>query len=358
MSDTRAEIVIIEKIEDHPNADLLSIATVLGDYPVIVKRDEYKVGDICTYLSIDLIVPDSEQFFFLCPKSYEKFEENGEIKQRIVGTKYSLGKVPEKNRILKAKKIRNVYSMGMIIPAIDGFNVGDSVMEVGGFKKWEEENEENIPMVKRMRGSNAESPPKEFAIPRYDIENVRKYLSCIDPYEEYVFNEKLEGSNACFCHDGQKLWSRSRNWYKKHDPEDPWIDISIRYELENKISKYPYLAFFGELIGCVKGFRYDCSLNTKIRFFDIYDTKTQRYLDYDNFTAIIDELGLERVPELYRGKWTNKDEMYAYAEGMTTLGGKSVREGFVLKPVKERYEPRLNSRLILKLVGNGYNLQK
>ena len=83
-----------------------------------------------------------------------------------------------------------------------------------------------------------------------------------------------------------------------------------------------------------------------------------RYLDYDDFLSIIKDLGLTPVPELYRGFWKDKGEMYAFAEGQTTLGGKNIREGFVVKTVKERFEPKINSRMQFKLVGEGYNLKK
>jgi hypothetical protein len=145
--------------------------------------------------------------------------------------------------------------------------------------------------------------------------------------------------------------------------QDPWWDIAIRYGLNEKLSKFPMLVFFGEIYGQVKGFSYDCevigkTIQSKIRFFDIWDVKQLKYLDYDNFVSIVKEAGLDTVPELYRGVWQGKEEMYKYAEGMTTLGHKHIREGFVLRTVKERYESQLDSRMQLKLVGEGYNLQK
>jgi RNA ligase (TIGR02306 family) len=367
MSDWQPQVVFIEKIEKHPNADNLSIAIVLGDYPVVIKTGQYDVGCVAGYLPIDTIVPDTEQFYFLCPKAYEQYEENGETKSRQVGMKYSLGSVPEKYRILKAKKIRNVYSQGMLVDvpqATDtgASNIGMSIIDYLDLRKWEAPEEEDNIVSLKMRGANAESPPKGWSIPYYDINSVRKYGTCIQEDEEVVLTEKLNGSNASFCHDGEKLWAKSRNWYKKFDEEDPWWDIAIRYKLEESLTKYPGIVMFGELIGNVKGYRYnaaiaDGKLNSKIYFFDAYDTKKNRYLDYDDFVSIVKDLALDATPELYRGKWLGKD-MYSYAEGPTMLGGKHIREGFVVKTIKERYEPRLDSRLILKLVGEGYNLQK
>lgn len=370
MTDWQPQIVKIEKVENHPNADALDIVTVLSDYPVIVKRGEYKVDDLAAYLPIDTIVPDTEQFYFLCPKAYEKYEEDGEVKQRQIGPKYLLGQVPEKYRILKAKKIRNVYSQGMLAPLPKqafpfpfDWSVGDSVVQEIDLKKWDEPEEDNIPNAKRIKGGNAEKAPQGWAIPHYDIDGLRKYLACLLPDEEVVLTEKLHGSNAAFCHDGAKLWVKSRNFYKRMDSDDPWWDIAIRYGLEEKLAKFPMKVFFGELYGQVKGFRYDCEIidgqmHSKIRFFDVWDVATMRYLDYDPFVAMVTEADLPLVPELYRGVWQGKELMYPYAEGLTTLGGKHIREGFVLRTIKERYEPKLNSRMQVKLVGEGYNLQK
>jgi RNA ligase (TIGR02306 family) len=391
MSDWSPQIVRIEKIEKHPYADALDIATVLGDYPVIVKRDEYKKGDLAGYIPIDSIVPDTEEFHFLCPKNIEKYEEveGNEIvtKTRVLGPKFPVGLVPEKNRIIKAKKIRGIYSQGMLVstaglikPVLpydvepiaiveDGtkynlftWNPGDSIVEALSLKKWKEEEEDNLPGLKKTR-TNAEKAPQGWSIPHYDIDSVRKVVNLLLPGEEIVLTEKIHGSNAGFSHDGIRLWVKSRNFYKKMDEEDMWWDIAIRYELDKKLSQYPGLVFFGEVYGHVKKFCYDTIIEggrllTRVRFFDVWDTKKMRYVDYDERVHICTELGLDMVPELYRGPWLGKEQMYPYAEGLTTLGGKHIREGWVLNTVKERFEPHLNSRMQFKLVGEGYNLQK
>jgi len=362
MSDFNPQVVRIEKVTKHPNADKLDVAIVLNDYPVIVKRNEYKEGDIASYLCIDAIVPDTEQFYFLCPKSYEKYEDNGEIKQRQIGPKYPIGSVPEKYRVLKAKKILDVYSQGMLVAAPIGMNVGDSVVDVFGLKKYEEEEEDNLLIVK-AKGANAAPPPKEFSIPHYDIDGARKYINCLLPDEDIVLSEKLHGCNFSACSDGEELHVKSRNFYKKMDPDDMWWNVALRMSLESKLQAYPYLAFFGELVGNVKGFRYDAEIKdnellTQVHFFDIYNTKISRYLDYDDYRSICKSLDLKVVPELYRGKLIDKETMYSYAEGQSTLNPKHIKEGWVLSTVVERFEPRLNSRMKIKLIGEGYNLQK
>ena len=375
MSDWQPQVVKIEKVEKHPDADALDVCTVLGDYPVITKRNEYVVGGLAGYIPIDSIVPDVEMFHFLCPLNKEKYEEiEGDTivtKERILGTKYAVGSVPEKYRRIKAKRIRGTYSQGMLvslvsIPAyhpLELWKPGDSIADSLSLKKWEEEEEENLPGLKKTRGTNAEKAPSGWSIPHYDIDGIRKYVECLGESEEIVLTEKIHGSNAGFSHDGTRLWVKSRNYYKKMDEDDMWWDIALRYDLENKLAQAPHLVFFGEVYGQVKKFRYDTviedgRLMTKIRFFDVWDTRLMRYMNYQERLNMLNVLGLDSVPELYRGPWLGKEQMYPYAEGMTTLGGKHIREGWVLNTLKERYEPRLDSRMQVKLVGEAYNLQK
>jgi RNA ligase (TIGR02306 family) len=355
-------VVKIDKIVKHPNADNLSIATISGDYPVVIKTDQYVEGQLVGYLAIDTIVPDIEDYYFLCPKAYEQYEEKGEIKQRQLGPKFLVGFVPERSRIIRAKKLRGVYSQGMLVDCPFGFKEGDDLVERFGLKKWEEEEEDNLPIIK-SRGANAAPPPKGWGIPYYDLENVRRYSNCLIGEKDVILTEKIHGSNAAYCFDGENLVVKSRNFYKKSDPDDMWQDAALRNDIANKLSKYPMMVFFAELCGQVKGFRYsseviDGKLMTQLLFFDIYDLHTKRFVDYDCFKEIIDDIGLRTTPIIYRGPWLDNDTMYEMAERKTSLGGKHMAEGWVLSLGKERYEEKLSGRLKLKYVSKQYNLQK
>jgi hypothetical protein len=59
---------------------------------------------------------------------------------------------------------------------------------------------------------------------------------------------------------------------------------------------------------------------------------------------------------LHRGPWSAA--LCALAEGPTVIGeGAHVREGFVVRPVRERVDRRAG-RVVLKLHGEGYLLRK
>jgi len=363
MTQWYAEVVKIEKVEHHPNADFLDIVTVLGDYPVIAKRYEYKVGDLAAYIPIDSIVPDIETFAFLSP-----------IKKDAYGNDYRLpvGSIPEKYRRIKAKKIRGVYSQGLLVKKPAHLNLGDSIVEYFSLKKDVSEECEDEVLTQEeiafrnannLKSGNPTKAPSGWSIPYYDIDGLRKYVYCLKEDEEIVLTEKLHGQNAAYCFDGQQLWVKSRNLYKKKSDDDQWWSIAFRYNLEEKLKAYPMYIFFGEIVGNNKNFRYDAKIvngqiQTSVFFFDIYDISSNKYFDYDQRVEILKKLELPMVPELYRGKWLGKEKMYPYAEGPSAINPSHIREGFVLLTSKERFENKLNARMQLKLVGEGFNLLK
>lgn len=57
-------ILALDKIE---NADAIAKATVLG-WQLVVKKDEFQVGDLCVYCEIDSLMPEREEFEFLKPR--------------------------------------------------------------------------------------------------------------------------------------------------------------------------------------------------------------------------------------------------------------------------------------------------
>jgi RNA ligase (TIGR02306 family) len=374
-------IVRIEKIEPHPNADRLEIAYVEGS-PVVVAKGGYSVGDLAGYIPIDTVVPDNRQFEFLIPpKQIQKQDKTGKCYTEVIGKKFEVGSVPEQFRIIKAKKVRGVYSQGLLIrgrqvfllcsPPIHAVNFsigpsfkeGQSIVEFFNLTKWIEPDDDESKFTSTGNGNSEKSP---YKVPYYDIENAKKFISCLGEAEEIVLEEKIHGCNAAFMHDEVRLWTKSRNLFKYRDPDCLWWDVAIRYNLEGKLAKYPFLTFFGEIYGQVKKFPYDTVKNEngnyvpQIRFFDIYDTRAQRYLDWDQRNEVFDDLNLPMVPLIsiswfYADNWKN---LQNFAEGKSSLGGSPCKEGFVLRTRKERFEPKLQSRMMLKYVSQQYNLSK
>lgn len=326
MSEFHVRVVKIGEIVRHDNADTLSITMVDGGYPVIFRTGEFQTGDLAVYIPVDSIVPDEPQWAFL-----------------------------KGHRRIKAKKLRGVFSMGMLTKLPEGsFQEGDNLQELLKIEKWD-------PFVytKRMFTGQSISSPQAFPV-YTDLDSLRKFSRLIVENEEVILTEKIHGANARYgWHDGQ-FWAGSHRHFKKPIhleglAPDMWWKAALELNLEEKMKSRPELGFYGEVYGQVQDLKYGLT-GLDVRFFDILDLKTQKYLDYDDAQKIFDELGLKTVPVLYRGPWTN--ELRSLAEGMSTLpDAYHVREGFVLRPVKERHDLRCG-RVILKFVGEGYLLRK
>ena len=65
-----AYVVTIDEIRPIPNYDRVEHARV-GGWWVIVKKDEFKVGDLAVYIEVDSKVPEKEPFMFLEKKHFK-----------------------------------------------------------------------------------------------------------------------------------------------------------------------------------------------------------------------------------------------------------------------------------------------
>jgi RNA ligase (TIGR02306 family) len=120
-----ATVQLIEDLKEIPGADSILVASVLG-WRVVVRKDEFKVGDKCVYVEIDSVLPPREEFDFLKERKYrvKTIKLRGQISQGIC---FSVN-------ILNGKKYKD-------------FEVGDDVSDVLGITKYE--SPENISATKQ-----------------------------------------------------------------------------------------------------------------------------------------------------------------------------------------------------------------
>ena len=70
MSDRKlASVRRISALDPIPGKDRIVLATVDG-WHVIVKKDEFNVGDLCVYCEIDSVLPQRPEFEFLAKTNY------------------------------------------------------------------------------------------------------------------------------------------------------------------------------------------------------------------------------------------------------------------------------------------------
>lgn len=324
MSEFHVEVVRLGPVEKHPNADSLGITQVHGGYPVICRLGEYVEGQLATYIPVDAIVPDRPEWEFLGGK-----------------------------RRIRAKKLRGVFSMGMLAPAPVGAAEGDDVAELLGVTKWDpsEDATPNGPRV-RVPCADDETTGPTATIPVYDLEGLRRYMGALVEGEPVYLTEKIHGENARLYHDGDRLWVGSRTRWKRLDAACGWSRYAREHNIEERLRPFAGLCFYGELYGNTE-LKYGAD-NTKrgLRIFDIFIADRGRYVDSREFFSG-NEWPFERVPVLHSGPWSK--ELLALAEGKSTLGD-HVREGFVVKPAVERVGH--HGRTAFKFVGQGYLTRK
>ena len=389
MSDLKVEIIKVGVLSPHPSADTLDITKVF-DYPVIVKRGNFAEGDLAAYVPIDAVVPASKAWEWL-----------------------HAGAEDQKHRRVKAKRLRGIYSEGLLIPVSTEyfgnpaeFHEGDEVSGVLGITKYD---------PGPLRGSGGAKghgpnfhnrmPITVSLMPKYtDMENIRRYPGALIPGEQVLIMEKIHGSNARYgylpaARPPIKWWEKAINWAFGWKPAEEemfvvgshntlrWTDYSSPKDwharadsniwhkaaknagLEQICKDCPGLVFFGEVFGDVQDLTYGAPKGSglvEFRLFDIYDTAEKRYLDIGETREVAENVGLLPAPVLYKGPW-NPEELPIYRDGITQevvncrdagrcSPAHQIREGCVIRPVQER--TYVGGRLILKAVSPAYLTRK
>ncbi len=188
MSEFRCEVVRI-KIEPHPQADQIEIARV-GDYQSIVRKGQFKDGDLAVYIPEQAVVPE---WLLKHMGLYDEAKQKG-------GLAGSLG-----NRV-KAIKLRGVVSQGLVLSLecsdrdqlpryyvtnqeaedTDEVSEGQDVAEFLGIVKYEPALPSH--MRGRIVGVDYEATAK------YDFDNLKKTPTLFEDGEEVVITEKIHGT--------------------------------------------------------------------------------------------------------------------------------------------------------------------
>lgn len=284
-----ASIEKIINIREIPDSQNIEVAQVLG-WKVVVKKDEFKIGDLCCYIQIDTIVPDKPEFEFLKPCKFR----------------------------VRTIKLRGQISQGLIIP-IDSnwknkFYTGDDVTDVIGvlkyskdidivepkpkmpkiwWKKWVYMFKYNVvlKLFPGLKKVNRTKFPTNL-IPITDEERIQNIPQILEEYKGkmFVVSEKLDGSSITIIHEksrlGQskfricsrrfELFNTSNEWYKV------FMDTCFKNHILNLVDRFKTndIIVQGEYIGKPQGNRYKLSSN-EIRLFNIFVNGVR--LDQDTF---------------------------------------------------------------------------
>lgn len=377
----KVEIVPI-KLEPHPNADRLSVVRVYN-FTVVVNTADWQGVEKAAYVQPDSVMPDLPQYRFLKDTSSTR-KERDEIEaafqkeftdldppsdlahaDRTEKLRKLEAKIDANTKYLRitVKKLRGIISMGMLLPCPEGAEIGDDVADKLGITHYEPE------MISQARAGDdvAPAPPMIYA-PKYDVESIYKYADCFEAGEPVYVSEKLDGQNARYVatlgqpykvltptkaasYENYHFHAGSRTeWKKEEGGSNWWRVIENTPWIKNWMIDHPELVLYGEVFGWVAALRYGAQQGQLLfRAFDVMEGT--EYWDAEKFIA---EIPADlRVPDLGVMPF-DFEKLQGLADGNSLIkGANHMREGIVIKPLKERKHWKLG-RVMLKMVSNAY----
>lgn len=331
MKSTHEALVVPVKLENHPDADLLSVVKVDG-YTVVVRTEDFKDRDLGVYIPPDNLVDITRpEFAFLAdPKRPNK-----------------------KQKLIAARKIRNVPSYGLLIPAPEDSKQGENLADYYGVVHYEPEDELDPIIIEKYTGTK----PRELScISKYDIDSLAKYTHWFEDGEEVVVNEKIHGANARFIFIDDQLWCGTRTrWFPYGaESESDWcMAVNNVPQIREFCETNPRLMLYGEVYGKNKNMKYGRAGKIDFAAFDIFNVDAQCWDDWNNFIMTCQAFNIPTCPHvgIFHFSLNKAKEL---ADGPSLVDGANHhREGVVIRPLCERRTHK-GQRVILKMVGMEY----
>lgn len=269
------KIIDIVPIE---GADKIELAKVLG-WQVVVKKGQFKVGDLCCYIEIDSIVPPKPCFEFLKERKYR----------------------------IKTIRLKKVISQGLIMPfdelGLHGkFKEGQDLTDKLGIIKWEPPEDTGmiyrgkkkksfwwklvytLPFLKMFRkkvGVGAKFP--SHLVPKTDETRLQAFdAGFLERYKDIKISisTKMDGSSTTFILNKGKFSVASRNvWMIEKNDSNFW-KIAEQTNIADAMKKVfagRNICLQGEM--CGPGIQDNKYKFTGLRFFlfGAFDSDNQEY---------------------------------------------------------------------------------
>ena len=329
-----ASIQIITQLENVENSENLSAAQVLG-WQVVVKRNEFQVGQKIVYFEIDSILPEKDWCSFMKERKYR----------------------------IKTIKLRGALSQGLIMPLEilgneikeEEWEIGKDVTELIGVLKYEEEED-----FQADKGGKSIEFPKNI-IEKTDeprIQSEKKYLE-IFKGKPYYATLKYDGTSATYFVDPNNLeefYACSRN-QRKLGADEFYNKVAEKYQIPEKLKKMKgRYAIQCEIYGPKILKNYLEAKEIKLVVFTIKDIIDPHYLDLEEMIQLCKEMDLKMVEIIEMGDSFN----YTLAELKEKSKGKypnskNPREGLVFRLQKKW---RSYGRSSFKIINDEYLLLK
>lgn len=354
----------IVSITPHNNAERLEVAMVYG-FQVIVRKDQYKVGDKVIYVPIDSLLPQ-----WLEDKL---FPEGSKIKLH--------------HHRVRQIRIRGLASQGMLISAEDvATKVNPQYLALEqDLKKILEITKYTPPQPGFSqtlgKGRNRNKKHEHPLFHKYNgLDNIKWFPNLFAEGEEVVIQEKLHGTNARASKlpfIANTLTKKIKKFFNLAPKEENCygsnnVDISAAtnftgfygediygkcFNAMNVFSKINLGEIvYGEIVG--PSIQKNYTYNLKEHTFVVFDVKTLqpdgkfKWMAPDEVERYCELRGFKYVPVAYKGPF-NKELTYSLTKGSSLFDPKTkVREGVVIKAA-QNYDIEGNKKA-LKWVSEQY----
>ena len=344
-----ASVQQIEALFPIEGADAIEVAKVLG-WNVVVKKGEFQVGDHVVYCEVDSLLPERESFEFLRPSCFKSAIVEGGVELQHAGFR------------IKTVKLRGQVSQGICFPISilpDGVHgaVGDDVTDALEIVKYE-------PPVPTALAGRVKGPFPGF-VSKTDEIRVQVLEETLERHRGKTFyvTEKVDGSSftAFLWNDDFGVCSRNL-WLDEADQSNALCRMARQLELEAKLRDVKsqqgfHAAIQGELIGPgVQGNKYRLP-QLELRVFNVVHLDEGKLLEHESMLQLVESLGLANVPQLGTMELDHTvDELVALSQAKSQLADVQ-REGIVMRPLAEEYDPDVGGRLSFKVINPKFLLK-
>ena len=363
-----AYVVKIDNIIPIDGADRVEQA-VVGGWHIMVRKDQFKIGDKAVYFEIDSKVPEREPYMFLADKHFkiktQKYFKGTVISQGLLMAFEDFGWAEDKYEVgtFLTKELEVIYSVEEDNKRKSNITKYDKMYQrhLGLFKKskflrkmFKSNLGKKILFI--FLGKKRDTRNWPSWVVKTDEERVQNmpFLFPGDPDKKWVVTEKIDGTSTTFTMKGRKkkeefyICSRNVNFDKPEKAENcfyetnVYIEMAEKYNIEsvlrNILENHPEFEFVtiqGETYGAnIQKRDYGLTGHDFMAFnliFGYKDGRVERLNPIDMTSILVNTYNIPCVPVLDTIILPETmDEMIVYANGKSLVDG-GMREGVVLR---------------------------
>lgn len=360
--------VIIDGIMPIQDADNLELALV-GGWNIIVKKGDFKQGDIAVFFEIDSALPTNDtRYDFLKEKCLKVFRNKMNVEEASFIR-------------IRTMKLRGEYSQGLLMktedfPEVEHFSVGEDLSKVLNVQHYDELREmfetsvsSGLQAKKSIVANKNKKGNFPYFVPKTDEERIQNVPEYFQKYKNARFEvtEKYDGSSMTVYYAPETSKEQpygvcSRNLDLNLDVENKFTDLAKSLDLEQKI-KQAYdmtkceLAIQGEMVGPGVNNNRDAYDNMNFYVFRIWNITKRDFMGARERQELCKKIGLNHVKVIHSSldvfyKYTTMQDLIKSAQGKTDRGHE--REGLVMKQIDAKHP------VSFKVINNEYllNIEK